>query len=91
VFIVPTIAPFLVRGQVAFGYLIPTFGAHNGLNLKTTPIMPPRWQSQHLHLDEGLPQTSAQNQPPLHHPSTQNLPTITEAPEHLAFSDIPEI
>jgi hypothetical protein len=53
--------------------------------------MPPRRTNQHLHPDEGLPQTSAQNQPPLHHPSTQTLPTIIEGPEHLAFGDIPKV
>jgi hypothetical protein len=53
--------------------------------------MPPWWTSQYLHPDEGQPQTSAQNQSPFHHPSTQTLPTITEGLKHLAFGDIPEI
>jgi hypothetical protein len=48
-------------------------------------------QPQHLYPDEGLPQTSYQNQPPFQQPSTQTLPTITEATENPTFNNIPEI
>jgi hypothetical protein len=50
--------------------------------------MPLRRVSQRLHPDEGLPQTSDQNQPPFEQPSTKTLPTITEAAEHLTFDNI---
>jgi hypothetical protein len=53
--------------------------------------MPPRKVSQRLHPDEGLPQTSDQNQPSFQQPSTQILPIITEAAEHLTFNNIPEV
>jgi hypothetical protein len=79
-----------VRDQAASGPLIPTFGAHRGLSPKTTPIMSPRRQSQHLHPDEGLPQTSAQNQPTLY-PPTQTLSTIVEEFEHSTFGDNPKL
>jgi hypothetical protein len=79
-----------VQDQTAFGYLIPTFGTHHVLSSKTTLMMLPRKVSQRLHLDEGLLQTSDQNQPPLQQPSTQALPTITKAAE-LTFDDIPEV
>jgi hypothetical protein len=72
---------FRVQGQAVFGYLIPIFGAHRGLSLKTTLTLPPRRVSQCLHPDEGLPQISDQNQPPLQQPSTQTLLIITEAAE----------
>jgi hypothetical protein len=52
--------------------------------------MPSRRTSQRLHLDEGLPQASNQNQPPFQQPSTQTLPTITKAAEHPTFGNIPE-
>jgi hypothetical protein len=52
--------------------------------------MPPRRVSQRLHPDEGLLQTSDQNQPPLQQPSTRTLPTITEAAEP-AFDNILEV
>jgi hypothetical protein len=51
--------------------------------------MPPRRQSQHLHLDEGLPQTSTQIQSTAH-PPTQTLSTIIEGSEHPTFDDIPK-
>jgi hypothetical protein len=54
-------------------------------------MMPPRRVSQRLHPDEGLPQTSDQNQPPFQQPSTQTLLTITEDTEHPIFDNIPEI
>jgi hypothetical protein len=54
-------------------------------------MMPPRRVSQRLHLDEGLPQTSDQNQPPFQQPSTQTLPTITEAAKNPTFDNILEI
>jgi hypothetical protein len=53
--------------------------------------MPPRKVSQRLHSDEGLPQTSNQNQLPFQQPSTQTLPTITEATENPTFDSIPKI
>jgi hypothetical protein len=53
-------------------------------------MMPPRRISQRLHPDEDLPQTSDQNQTPLHHPSTWALP-ITEVTEHPAFNNILEV
>jgi hypothetical protein len=48
--------------------------------------MPPRRFSQHLHPDEGLPQTLAPN-----HPPTQIVSTIVEGLENPAFGDIPEV
>jgi hypothetical protein len=54
-------------------------------------MMPLRRVSQHLHPDEGLPQTSDQNQLPFQQPSTQTLPTITEAVEHPTFDNILEV
>jgi hypothetical protein len=80
-----------VRYSIALDYLIPTFGAHRVLSSKTTLIMSPRRVSQHLHPDEGLLETSPQNRPPLHHPSTQILSTITEGSRHSTFDDIPEV
>jgi broad specificity polyphosphatase/5'/3'-nucleotidase SurE len=53
-------------------------------------MMPPRRTSQRLHPYEGLPQASNQNQPPFQQPSTQTLPTITEAAEHPSFGNILE-
>jgi hypothetical protein len=44
-----------------------------------------------LHPDEGLPQTSDQNHPAFQQPSTQTLPTITEAAEHLTLDNIPDV
>jgi hypothetical protein len=76
---------------VAFDYLDPTFGTHRILGLKIALMMPPRRVNQCLHPDKGLPQTSDQNQPPFQQPSTQTLPTITEATEHPTFDNIPEI
>jgi hypothetical protein len=52
--------------------------------------MPLRRMSQCLHPDEGPPRESTNN-PPLHQPSTQNLPTIVEDPEHPTFGEIPEV
>jgi hypothetical protein len=80
-----------VRGQVALGYLIPTFAAHRVLSSKTTPTMPSRRVSQRLHPDEGLPQTSDKNQPPFEQPSTQTVPTMTEVAEHSTFDNIPKV
>jgi hypothetical protein len=80
-----------VWGQVALSYLIPTFGTHRVLSPKTTLTMPPRRVSQYLHPDEGLPQTSNQNQPSFQQPSTQTLSTITEAVEHPTFDNNPEV
>jgi hypothetical protein len=51
--------------------------------------MPPKWASQHLHLDEGLLQTTDQNQTLSHHPPTRVLPTITETSEHTTFDNAP--
>jgi hypothetical protein len=51
--------------------------------------MPPRRQSQHLHPDEGLPQTFAQNKS-MAHPPTQTLSNIVLGSEHPTFGDIPE-
>jgi hypothetical protein len=79
-----------VWDQVAFGYLIPTFDAHRVQSSKTTLTIPPRRVSQCLHPDEGLLQTFDKNQPPLQQPSTQILPTITEAVEP-TFDNIPEV
>jgi hypothetical protein len=79
-----------VQDQAAFVYLIPTFGAHHVRSLKTTLTMRMRRVSQHLHPNEGLLQTSDQNQPPLQQPSTETLPTINEATE-LTFDNIPEV
>jgi hypothetical protein len=45
---------------------------------------------QHLHPDEGLSREFTNN-PPLRQPSTQNLSTIVEDPEHPTFGDIPEV
>jgi hypothetical protein len=81
---------FRVWDQAAFGYLAPTFGAHRVLSSETTLTMPPRRVSQRLYPDEGLLQTSDQNQPPLQQPPTQTLPTITEATEP-TFNNIPEV
>jgi hypothetical protein len=53
--------------------------------------MPLRRVSQRMHPDEGLPQSSDQNQPLFQQPSTQTLPTITEATEHLTLDNIPEV
>jgi hypothetical protein len=78
-------------GLYSFDYLVLIFYVHRVLSPKTILTMPPRRTSQLLYLDEGLPQTSVQNQPPLHHLATQTLPTITEGLEHLAFSDISEV
>jgi hypothetical protein len=52
--------------------------------------MPLRRMSQYLHPDEG-PLRESTNNPPLHQPSTQNLPTIIEDHEHPTFGDIPEV
>jgi hypothetical protein len=71
--------------------LITTFDVHHVLSLKTTLTMPSRRVSQCLHPEEGLPQTSNQNQLPFQQPSTQTLPTITEATENPTFDNIPEI
>jgi hypothetical protein len=79
-----------VQDQATFGYLIPIFGVHLVLSLKTILMMPPRTISQYLHPDEGLLETSDQNQPPLQHPSTKALPTITKVVE-LTFDNIPEV
>jgi hypothetical protein len=68
----------------------PTFGAHCVSSSKTTLSMPPKRMSQHLHPDEGPPRESTNN-PPLHQPSSQNLLTIAEDPEHPIFGDIPEV
>jgi hypothetical protein len=78
-------------GLDSLSYLVPTFGAHHVLSSRMTPIMPPWWTSNRLHPDECLPQASDQNHPPLHHSPTQIIPTITEGPDHLAFSDILEV
>jgi hypothetical protein len=78
-----------VRNQEALGYLIPIFGTHCGLSSKTTLIMPSRRQSQHLHLDKGLPQTSIQNQSMAHLP-TQTVSTTVKGCKHPTFNDIPE-
>jgi hypothetical protein len=78
-----------VRDQVALGYLIPTFGAHRGLSPKTTPVMPPRRQSQCLHPDKALPKPlpkSNQWSTP-----TQTLSIIVEGSEHPTFGDIPKL
>jgi hypothetical protein len=79
-----------VQDRVAIIYLIPTFGGHHVLSPKTILTMPLRRISQHLHPDEGLPRASNKNQPPFQQPSTQRLPTITEAAEHPTFDNIPE-
>jgi hypothetical protein len=71
--------------------LISIFGVQRVLSPKTTLTIPPKRVSQRLHPDEGLPQTSDQNQIPFQQPSTQTLPTITEAAENLTFGNIPEI
>jgi hypothetical protein len=85
-----TFAFFHVWNQAAFGSLIPIFGVHRVQSSKTTLTMLPRRVSQRLHPDEGLVQTSDQNQPPFQQPSTQTLPTITEAAEP-TFDNIPEV
>jgi hypothetical protein len=69
----------------------PTFGAHRVPSSKTTLTMTPRRMSQHFHQDKGPPRESTNNNPPLHQPSTQNLPTIAEDPEHPTFGDMPEV
>jgi hypothetical protein len=66
------------------------FGAHRVLSLKKTLTMPPRRMSQRLHPDEGQPQESTNNLS-LHQPSTQNLSTIAEYPEHPTFGDISKV
>jgi hypothetical protein len=71
--------------------LIPIFDAYRVLSLKTTLMMPLRRVSQRLHPDEGLPQTSDQDQLPFQQPSTQTLPTITKATENPTFDNILEI
>jgi hypothetical protein len=53
--------------------------------------MPPKWTSQRLHPDEGLPQTHTQNQILSQHPSTQALPSITEVAQHSTFDNILEV
>jgi hypothetical protein len=68
----------------------PTFGAHRVPRSKTTLTMPPRRMSQRLHADDR-PLRESTNNPPLHQPSIQNLPTIAEDPEHPTFGDIPEV
>jgi hypothetical protein len=55
------------------------------------PMMTPRRVSQRQHLDEGLLQTPNQNQPLFQQPSTQTLPTIIEAADHLTFDNIPKV
>jgi hypothetical protein len=80
-----------VRGSIALGYLVSIFGTQCVLSSKMTLTMPSRWTSQCLHPDEGRPQVSTQNHPPLDHPSTQVLSTITEGPEHPAFDDTPVV
>jgi hypothetical protein len=80
-----------VRDSIALSYLVPTFGTHRVLSSKTTLIMPSRRVSQRLHPDEVLPQALTQNHPPLYHPSTQILTTITKGSEHPAFGDILEV
>jgi hypothetical protein len=52
--------------------------------------MPPRRVSQRLHQDEGLLQTSDQNQPSFQQPSTQTLPIIAKATKP-TFDNIPEV
>jgi hypothetical protein len=49
--------------------------------------MPLRRIIQCLHLDEGLPQASEENQPPFRQPPTQTLPTITKFAEHPTFDN----
>jgi hypothetical protein len=66
-------------GLIAFGYVVPTFGAYRVLSPKTTLVMPTRRASQHLHPDEGLPQIT--DQILSHQPSTQVLPTIAKTSE----------
>jgi hypothetical protein len=39
----------------------------------------------------GAHRVLSQRQPPFDQPPTQTLPTITEAAEHLAFDNIPEV
>jgi hypothetical protein len=80
-----------VWDRVAIGYLIPTFDAHCVLSPKTTLTMSLRRIGQCLHLDEGLPQASKQNQHPFQQLPTQNLPTITKVAEHPTFDNIPEV
>jgi hypothetical protein len=53
-------------------------------------MMPLKRMSKHLHTDKGPPQEST-NDPSLHQLSIQNLPTITEDPEHPTFRDIPKV
>jgi hypothetical protein len=80
-----------VRDMITLGSLVTTFGAHCSLSSKTTLIMPPRKVSQCLYPGKALPKMSTQRNPPLTHPSTQSLSTITEGSEHSTFSDIPEV
>jgi hypothetical protein len=67
-----------VQGHVAIGYLIPAFGTHRVLSPKTNLTMPPRRVSQCLHPDEGLPQTSDQNQP---HSNNHSLKPTPPSPK----------
>jgi hypothetical protein len=70
--------------------ITPTFGSHHVLSSRTTLVMPPRRMSQCLHPNEGPPKEST-NSPPIHQPSTENLPTIAEDPEHPTFDVIPKV
>jgi hypothetical protein len=69
---------------------IPTFGAYRVLSSKTTMMMLPRRPSQRLHPGEGPSQESTDN-PPLHEPSIEIIPTITEEPKHPTFGNTPEV
>jgi hypothetical protein len=87
-----TFPPHLrVWGPIPSSYLVLIFGAHRVLSPKTTLMIPHRRTSQRLHLDQGLPQTSDQNQILFHHPPTQALSTIIDATKHPTFDNIPEI
>jgi hypothetical protein len=75
------------------GQLLSTITVFSHAFCTSTFYHPPSWKgvnSQRLHPDEGPPRESTNN-PPLHQPSTQNLPTIAEDPEHPTFRDIPEV
>jgi hypothetical protein len=81
-----TFAFFLCSGTNSFMLFDPNI--HRVLSTNIILTMPPRRVNQRLHPDEGLPQTSDQNQLPFQQPSTQTLPTIGEAAENPTFNNI---
>jgi hypothetical protein len=82
--------PYLCISSPTIVFGVPTFSTHRVLSSKTTLTMLPRRLSQRLHPRKGPLQESTDN-PPLHQPSIQILPTITEELEHPNFKNVPEV